>query len=191
MLKHLIFDDMTQCTQADVDRLLPLVSPERREQALRYKFVFGQWACLKSHELLTQLFSELDIDFKSLNITYNEHEKPLLNNGLFFNLSHCKVGIAAVVADHEVGIDIETFRKAEPALIKRTMNEEEQLQIAHSIHPEITFTLLWTQKEAVLKWKGTGIIDDLHHVLPAPCQLQSQVEVVKNYAWSLASSASK
>ena len=42
-----IFDDMTQCSEQEVARLLPLVSDQRREQALRYKHTFGQYCCLQ------------------------------------------------------------------------------------------------------------------------------------------------
>ena len=45
------------------------------------------------------------------------------------------------------------------------MNPQEAESIFASRFPDIAFTRLWTQKEAVLKLKGTGITDDLHHVL--------------------------
>ena len=38
-----IFDDMEQCTAEEVARLLPLVSDQRREQALRFSHLFGQY----------------------------------------------------------------------------------------------------------------------------------------------------
>ena len=46
------------------------------------------------------------------------------------------------------------------------MNEDEQLRITSSAKPEVEFIRFWTQKEALLKLQGTGIISDLHHVLP-------------------------
>ena len=42
-----IFDDMTQVTEAEVRRMLPLVNIQRRDEALRYKHLFGQFCCLK------------------------------------------------------------------------------------------------------------------------------------------------
>ena len=50
------------------------------------------------------------------------------------------------------------------------MNDSEQALIAASDHPERTFTRLWTQKEAVLKADGTGIIsfDQLRTALDHP-----------------------
>ena len=45
------------------------------------------------------------------------------------------------------------------------MSPEESEAIYAAPFPDIAFTRLWTQKEAVLKLKGTGITDDLHHVL--------------------------
>ena len=53
-----VFDHMELCTPAEVARMLPLVSPQRREQALQYKHVFGQFACLKSWLMLQQLLAE-------------------------------------------------------------------------------------------------------------------------------------
>ena len=39
-----IFDDMSQVTEAEVRRMLLLVDRQRREEALRYKHLFGQFA---------------------------------------------------------------------------------------------------------------------------------------------------
>ena len=55
-----IFDDMTLCCEQEVARLLPLVSAQRREQALRYTHLFGQFCCLKSYELLIDLQCEME-----------------------------------------------------------------------------------------------------------------------------------
>ena len=52
-----IFSDMTECSEQEVARLLPLVSEQRREQALRYTHTFGQYCCLKSYEMLTALLA--------------------------------------------------------------------------------------------------------------------------------------
>ena len=38
-----IFDHMDECTEAEVQRMLPMVSEQRREQALRYKHTHGQF----------------------------------------------------------------------------------------------------------------------------------------------------
>ena len=57
-VKVSIFDEMEQITEEEIQRLLPLVSDERREEALRYKHLFGQFACLKSYVMLRELLEE-------------------------------------------------------------------------------------------------------------------------------------
>ena len=102
--------------------MLPLVSKQRREQALRYKHTFGQYCCLKSWLMLKELsvFSGQHSDF-----LYNEHGKPYLENGPYFSISHCKEGIAVAVDDQPIGIDVESIRPAKEELVAQTMNEEE------------------------------------------------------------------
>ena len=53
-----IFDNMAQCTDEEVQRMLPLVSAQRREQALRYKHTFGRFCCLKSWLMLYEMLDE-------------------------------------------------------------------------------------------------------------------------------------
>ena len=165
-----IFDDMTQCSEQEVARLLPLVSAQRREQALRYKHTFGQYCCLQSYKMLCELLAEwsrvhqLPINQQPIFL-YNDYGAPYIEGGPYFSISHCKRGIAVAVSENPIGIDIEAIRTFSPDLMRKTMNEDEQLRITSSAIPDVEFIRLWTQKEALLKLQGTGIISDLHHVL--------------------------
>ena len=165
-----IFDDMTQCSEQEVARLLPLVSAQRREQALRYKHTFGQYCCLQSYKMLCELLAEwsrlhqLPINQQPIFL-YNDYGAPYIEGGPHFSISHCKRGIAVAVSENPIGIDIEAIRTFSPDLMRKTMNEDEQLRITSSAIPEVEFIRFWTQKEALLKLQGTGIISDLHHVL--------------------------
>ena len=162
-----IFDDMTQCSEQEVARLLPLVSAQRREQALRFTHLFGQFCCLKSYELLMELLCEWTGEkSKTLpEFLYNEYGAPFIKDGPYFSISHCKSGIAVAVSNQPIGIDIETVRTFKFDLVKKTMNPLEQEAILSAPQPDWAFTRLWTRKEAFLKMKGTGIISDLHEVL--------------------------
>ena len=161
-----IFDDMTQCSEQEVARLLPIVSPQRREQALRYTHTFGQFCCLKSYEMLTELLASTPYTLHPTpSFLYNEYGAPYLENGPYFSISHCKQGIAVAVSETPIGIDIEAIRPFNEGLMRKTMNSEEQTYILSSLNPEIEFIRLWTQKEAYVKMQGTGIIADMHDIL--------------------------
>lgn len=165
-----IFDDMTQCSEQEIARLLPLVPAQRREQALRYQHVFGQYCCLKSYQMLCELLAEwgrihqLPVNEQPIFL-YNEYGAPYIEDGPSFSISHCKAGIAVAISENPIGIDVESIRIFKPDLMRKTMNEDEQQRILTSTKPEAEFIRLWTQKEALLKLQGTGIISDLHHVL--------------------------
>ena len=154
-MEVLIFDHMNECTEVEVQRMLPLVSTQRREQALRYKHTFGQFCCLKSWLMLYELMDE---GMKGLmdEWKYNEHGKPYIEGGPYFSISHCKEGIAVAMSEEPIGIDIEAIRHANEELIERTMNEDERLRIKELGIRE--FTRLWTQKEAIVKAQGVGIL---------------------------------
>lgn len=167
---------MEECTAEEVQRLLPLVSAQRREQAMKYKHVFGQYCCLKSWEMLS--LTEYD------HFEYNESGKPFLPGGPYFSISHCRSGIAVATDDQPIGIDIETIRHADADLIARTMNAEEQSRI----RSDRDFTRLWTQKEAVVKAQGVGIVsfEQLQSVLPANTEWAIESIEKENYIYSIA-----
>ena len=173
-----IFDHMNECTETEVQRMLPLVSEQRRQQALRYKHTLGRYCCLKSWLMLTDLMG-IEVEWQ-----YNEHGKPYFEDGPFFSISHCKAGIAVAVGDKPIGIDIESIRHADPELIERTMNAEERQQI----QSDRDFTRLWTQKEAVAKALGTGItsFEQLQNILSIYRNIEISTKEKDNYIYSIA-----
>ena len=178
---------MDQISEEEIQRLLPLVSDERREEALRFKHLFGQFACLKSYVMLRELLEQQGLSHPFL-FERNEHGKPFLKDHpeIHFNLSHCKNGIAVAVSDQPIGIDIESYRKVSDSLLRYTMNEEEQRIITESGDPIKTFTEYWTKKEAVFKLRGTGITRGLHELLLGEEQVETVVNPEKQYAYSVA-----
>jgi 4'-phosphopantetheinyl transferase len=99
---------------------------------------------------------------------------PLPSNGLYWSVTHKQANVAAVVAPHPVGIDIEALRPCNPSLHRRIADDREW-----ALAPEVSdrlFFRFWTAKEAVLKAMGTGltglehcriqkIVDDTHMAL--------------------------
>ena len=193
-MQYLIFDDMKQCTEQEVARLLPLVSEQRRQQALGYKHLFGQFCCLKSYEMLMQLLNPnlYTLHFTPYTFLYNEYGQPRIEGGPCFSISHCQHGIAVAISEKPIGIDIEHIRTAKPELVARTMNEKEQAEIWAATSPDIAFTCLWTKKEAVLKMQGTGItsIDGIKNTLVSTehVDLLTKVNIDKQYAYTLVNS---
>lgn len=162
-----IHDNMAECSEQEVARLLPLVSEQRRRQAMSYKHLFGRYCCLKAYVMLMELLQQWSGDDRQNcpEFLYNEHGAPSLAQGPYFSISHCKQGIAVAVSDRPIGIDIEGWRRVDEALVRRTMNSQELAQIHASAEPEKAFIHLWTRKEAYVKMLGTGIISDMHALL--------------------------
>ena len=178
---------MDVVSEEAIAELLPLVSDERREEALKYKHLFGQFACLKSYVMLRELLEQKGLSHPFLFVK-NEHGKPFLKDHpeIHFNISHCKNGIAVAVSDQPIGIDIESYRNVSDSLIRYTMNEEERHIIETSDDPIRTFTEYWTKKEAVFKLRGTGITHNLHNLLDGDEQVETHINSEKQYAYSVA-----
>ena len=178
---------MDVVSEGTISELLPLVSDQRREEALKYKHLFGQFACLKSYVMLRELLEQQGLSHPFF-FSHNEHGKPFLKDHpeVHFNLSHCKNGILVAVSDAPIGVDIESYRNISDSLIRYTMNEEECQIIETSDDPIRTFTEYWTKKEAVFKLRGTGITHDLHGLLQGEEQVETFVNPEKHYAYSIA-----
>ncbi|ALL05848.1 hypothetical protein AQ505_10285 [Pedobacter sp. PACM 27299] len=94
-----------------------------------------------------------------------EHKKPGVD-GLFFNVSHSKDLITIAFSETALGVDIEYvdpyFQYKE--VTDLCFSTEEQAMVNSSALPILTFYLLWTRKEAIVKATGEGIVEQLQEV---------------------------
>lgn len=159
--------NIRDCNAAQLQELLPQLPLWRREQALRFRHLQGQRECVLSYlELCRGLRDEYGI-LSPPDFAYDSHGKPTLVGlpYIHFSISHCAEAVGCLLADMPCGLDIERVRPLRPSLVRYTMNEEEQRQIYADHSPDLAFIRLWTQKEAVLKLKGTGIAGGLKESL--------------------------
>lgn len=151
----------------DLEAALLELSPERREQALRYRHELGRRQCALAYLLLKRALHDGYGITGNPRFNYGEHGKPLLADypDIHFSLSHCREAVACAVSDRPVGIDVESIGRYREQLAAYTMSEDERAAIAAAASPEVAFTRLWTMKEALLKCSGQGIVDGLKTVL--------------------------
>ena len=154
--------------------------------------------------VISEISEESDLKKRLLqwngSFVYNEHGKPFMQDantgkaipGVDFSISHCKEGLVVVLASQPVGVDIECYRHAEDSLLKKTMSDKEIMMIKASSDPAREFAFFWTAKEALLKLKGTGLVDELPQVLSeltiAPYTIKVHDVVNKGYVYTLISS---
>ena len=173
----------------DLEQALPLLSAQRREQTLRFRYELGRKTCAMAYLLLCDaLRREYAIDERPV-FEYGEHGKPVLvgHPDIHFNFSHCHAAVACYVSDRPVGIDVESIRSYKESLARYTMSDAELQQIVRSQRPDVEFIRLWTMKEAVLKLSGMGIHDDLHSVLAGfDDRLTTVVNDTKGYVYTIA-----
>jgi 4'-phosphopantetheinyl transferase len=171
----------------DFEAALPLLSDQRREQALKFKFEQGRKTCAMAYLLLCEgLQKEYGITERPV-FEYGEHGKPFIidHPDIHFNISHCREGVICVVSDRPVGVDIESIREYRESLVRYTMNDREVQQIERAEHPDVEFIRLWTMKEAVLKLSGGGIIDNMKGVLTGREQIETVYNEEKKYIYSV------
>ena len=151
----------------DLDAALAEISEQRREQAVKFKHELGQRLCVLAYQLLKQGLSEVYGIEENPVFEYNEHGKPSIigHPEICFNLSHCKEAAICAISDQPVGADVESVRSFNESLVRYTMNEDEIRQIESSEDQAVAFIRLWTMKESAMKLIGTGISNDMKHVL--------------------------
>ena len=165
-----INDNIAAIGGEQLQRVIGQLPEWRRDVVMRYKFESGRRESALAFLLLQEMSGLRDITFD-----IGEHGKPSIagHPELHFNISHCSNGVACSVGSVPVGVDIECTGRYKEDLARYTLSDAE----LHTLYympdgtprtaedTDLQFTILWTQKEALLKLLGTGITDDLKSVL--------------------------
>ena len=170
-------EDLSSITSEELEAAIASLPAWRREKALRFKHQQGRIECAFSYLLLCQALRETYGITEQPSFLIGEHGKPELSlnskplalnpklSTLNFNISHCKQALAVALSASPVGIDVESVGRYSESLARHVLNDSEFAEVSQSPNPQIPFTRLWTQKEAVVKLTGRGIDDDLPNLL--------------------------
>ena len=171
----------------DMESALAKVSVQRREQALRFRHEGVRRLCLAVYLLLMEgLEKEYGILEPPL-FSYTPEGKPYLSEhpDIHFSFSHSGTVALCTLSDRPVGADVEVPRKIRPSLVSYTMNESEQGLINAAANPTMQFLRFWTRKEALLKFTGEGIRNNLRMVLAEAEKYQIETVQTENYIYSV------
>ncbi|MCH5348443.1 MAG: 4'-phosphopantetheinyl transferase superfamily protein [Oscillospiraceae bacterium] len=118
------------------------------------------------HETAYKLLSYVLKNYYNINsfkIEKGEHGKPYLKDipEINFNISHCKGLIVCGISKNEIGVDAEYFRKYNDKVMNRIFSSSEQEYVYSSDDPCVDFFRIWTLKESLGKYFGTGLFSDL------------------------------
>jgi 4'-phosphopantetheinyl transferase len=113
--------------------------------------------------LLKYGLKSIQKEFYPNNLKFNSNSKPYLDaENLEFNISHSGNIVVCAISDrYEIGIDIEILKDIDIMDFRGQMTQNEWNKVIYSNNISSSFFNYWTQKEAVLKAHGSGIIDVL------------------------------
>ncbi len=145
-----------------------LLDRDELSRALAFRQDDDRLRYIASHAALRQILATL-LGGKPKDICFRrgQYGKPFIERGVnipgYFNLSHTKeLAVVAVNMTYEVGIDIETIQSipdaAAIAAIQFSTRENLTLAELPELEKITGFYHCWTQREAVLKLYGWGLM---------------------------------
>ena len=156
-------------TETPLEPFKQLLTPAQSVRSERFMHQGAKRQYLTAHVAL-HLFLKacLGAAHHDLRWKESEHHKPYLelpdgNRPLEFNLSHCRQWVALIVGNQPVGIDIEGHKPMDDmrGVAKLVFTEFERSNLfAEETEVARRFFRHWTCKEAYLKGKGTGFMQE-------------------------------
>ena len=147
-MAHIYYCDMNNFEHL-FEECVSLLPEKRRQKAER---IINKNEALLSATAGLMMKEVLGIT-KDGMIKFEEHGKPYLEHGPFFSVSHSRRYSVLAVSENNIGIDIEMHENINQRLMERCFTAEEQKFAGLSTENALR---IWTAKEAVLKFLGTG-----------------------------------
>lgn len=155
--------DTNNLTDNEYQKYYNLMSPEKKQRVDRMKLEKSRKSTVVGEMLARQGICEaLGISPDEINFTKNSHGKPIADNlDIYFNISHCENLVACAVNNKEIGVDVEKIRPINLKIAKKIClsNEWDYIFGGDEENLFTRFFEIWTGKEAVFKYLGTGLTD--------------------------------
>tara|TARA_R100000365_G_C2715968_1_gene49894 strand:- start:45 stop:689 length:645 start_codon:yes stop_codon:yes gene_type:complete len=154
---------------------------ELRKDILKFRNISDQHRCLVGKLLVRfALFQEGYGHNVLLNCKRDINNRPYLNEKIDFNISHSgEYVVCAVTNNGFLGVDIERMDSIKIESLLYLFNESEIEKINNRLD---MFYLLWTQKEALSKAIGKGLVVNLKDIL-----IEDGIGFYGNSFWNLKS----
>ena len=117
--------------------------------------------------LETALKKEYGINLYNEPRAEGEHGKPFLSYrpSLHYNISHSGKYVVCILADQEVGIDVQVHCRVNyERMLRRMVPREQYDEILSDVNAEEKFFEQWVLREAYIKWTGEGLSRDLRTI---------------------------
>lgn len=136
-----------------------LLSPQRREKAMRFTFEKDRKLSVAASLLIARGLTEYGIRERDTVYSYGRYGKPYLKDypEIHFNVSHSGSMAAAAFSRGEVGCDIELIRPYDEDVASLCFTPGEREAVMKAEDSALAFTRLWCIKESFLKALGPGL----------------------------------
>lgn len=165
-----------------------LLSFVRQEKIEKCKTMEGKILSLGAGILLRHMLEQVGLREKEISFTYKENGKPMLpetaGKQYYVNLSHSGNKAAGIVADFEVGIDLEKIKKEAKTekIAKRFFTEKEAMWVLLKPEEEkLRFFRMWTRKECYVKVTGKGMKQDFASFEMLPFESTSEASDLEGW----------
>ena len=189
-----LFPDPSRVSEEQLREDILSIPAWRASKALKYRRLIDRVLCVKAYVLLRDILRREYGLAGNPEFSYLECGKPVLKDfpDIHFNLSHCEKGILCVVDDNPVGCDIEVIPETvDKDILRYAFSPAEQDAILGASDSRVEFARQWTIKEAVLKFTGLGLVDDLPSLmtsglLPQKISIETKTDVIQGFAFTIA-----
>ncbi|NLQ75081.1 4'-phosphopantetheinyl transferase family protein [Streptococcus mutans] len=142
--------------------LLELIEEEDRKQILRYQFWQDRQQSLLGHLLSRYaIIQEYALTNKEIQIRRHAYGKPYIKDysQIHYNISHSGEWVVVAIGKSPIGIDVENRREDWDLIGERVFSESEKYWSQNSYKRK---AILWTIKEAYVKYLGIGLSKSLN-----------------------------
>jgi 4'-phosphopantetheinyl transferase len=148
-----------------LNEMIEYISGEKKERLLRSHIELDRKIGIYAEVLLRCLICmKSGVGYRDIEIKAGPRGKPYLLGypNYEFNLSHTRNAIALALSELPVGVDIERIRDIDISIAKHIFSEKEQAWLHDGTGDQkFRFFSIWTKKEALLKYYGRGLSNDL------------------------------
>ncbi|MCH5199321.1 MAG: 4'-phosphopantetheinyl transferase superfamily protein [Oscillospiraceae bacterium] len=144
-------------TESALKTALDILPQWRREYVCKQKSLSNRINGAFAYLLLQKLTADVFGIATAAPFTYGEHGKPFFSDSdIKFSISHCQNAVAAVVSEHEVGIDVADKRTINEKIASRICSDGELKRFNAAQDKQLFLRRLWCEKESLAKLDGSG-----------------------------------